>query len=90
MQDAVADVFVKLLELDIEPVALAFVEDPPAGVETTDEVVPSSCTFWRHAESRVFYAPAEKHFNCPVGAHVMGFELPEGVQAALRTIAPTR
>jgi uncharacterized protein (DUF169 family) len=83
VQDAVADVFVKLLELDIEPVALAFVEEPPAGVEETDAAVPSACTFWRHAESRLFYAPAEKHFNCPIGAHVMGFDLPEGVQAAL-------
>ena len=83
MEDVAAEAFAKLLELDIEPIALAFVEEPPAGVEETDAVVPSSCAFWRQAESGVFYAPAEKHFNCPIGAHVMGFDLPEGVQAAL-------
>jgi len=41
--------------------------------------VPSSCSFWRRAEQGVFYAPAEAHFKCPVGAMVMGFELPQPV-----------
>jgi uncharacterized protein (DUF169 family) len=83
VQDAVADAYTELLDLDIRPVGLAFVEEPPAGVEETGAVAPSACTFWRHAEQRVFYAPAERHFNCPVGAHVMGFDLPESVQSAL-------
>lgn len=61
------------------PVALAFVNEPPAGVPTAADAVPSACTFWRKAESEVFFAPAESHFNCPVGAMVMGFELPEAV-----------
>src|SRR5262249_38064824 len=41
--------------------------------------VPSSCSLWRRAEQGVFYAPAQAHFRCPVGAMVMGFELPQPV-----------
>lgn len=83
MQSSLADAFTELLDLDIRPVGLAFVEEPPEGVEETEAIVPSSCAFWRHAERRVFHAAADNHFNCAVGAHVMGFELPEEVQAAL-------
>ena len=78
-----AESITELLDLDLPPVALAFVEKPPPGVETTNAVMPSSCSFWRQAERGVFYAPAEAHFNCAVGAMVMGFELPESVQRDL-------
>ncbi|SRR6266545_2470763 len=71
------------LALGTPPVALAFVAEPPAGVASTDRAVPSSCTFWRQAEQGVFYASAEQHFNCPVGAMVMGFQLPEALQEQL-------
>jgi uncharacterized protein (DUF169 family) len=83
VRESLADSFTELLDLDIRPVALAFVEEAPVGVEDTAAVVPSACTFWRHAEERIFHASAERHFNCAVGAHVMGFELPESVQSAL-------
>jgi uncharacterized protein (DUF169 family) len=81
----IADRISAELDLDMPPVALAFVESAPAGVETTDAVAPSSCAFWRRAEENVFYAPADAHFNCPIGALVMGFDLPEPVQANLGT-----
>jgi uncharacterized protein (DUF169 family) len=71
------------LGLDVTPVALAFVEEQPAGVETLDGERPSSCSFWRRAEQGVFYASAEKHFNCAVGAMTMGFQLPEHVMQNL-------
>src|SRR5215469_1968024 len=74
------------LDLDPPPVALAFVEQPPAGVDTIQSEVPSSCSFWRRAENRVFYAPAEAHFNCPVGAMVVGFELPRPVANDLQQL----
>jgi uncharacterized protein (DUF169 family) len=48
-----------------------------------DEEVPSACTFWRQAEIGLFYAPAEKHFNCPIGAMTMGFDMPKEVQEKL-------
>ena len=72
-----------LLGLTYPPVALSLVDGPPDGVDTTNRAVPSSCTFWRHAEKDVFYASAEQHFNCPVGSHVMGFDLPAEVQEQL-------
>ncbi|MCI0529959.1 MAG: DUF169 domain-containing protein, partial [Nitrospira sp.] len=55
----------------------------PAGIEVFDQAVPSACTFWWKAASQVFYAPAEKHFNCPIGAMTLGFDMPEAVQQEL-------
>ncbi|MFI9550587.1 DUF169 domain-containing protein [Nonomuraea endophytica] len=71
------------LTLNNPPVALTFVDEAPADVPLTKEVVPSACAFWRHAETSTFYAPAEAHFNCPIGSMVMGFEMPEQVQEQL-------
>jgi uncharacterized protein (DUF169 family) len=69
--------------LNISPIAMAFVDNQPQGVETMEEEVPSFCTFWRMAEKKSFYAPANKHFNCPIGAMVLGFEMPKEVQDQL-------
>lgn len=72
-----------VLHLDIPPVALAFVEQQPAGVPADVDAAPSSCAFWRRAEHGVFYAAAQRHYNCAVGAMVMGFDLPPDVQKGL-------
>ncbi len=69
--------------LDIGPVAMALVDDQPQGVESIEGEFPSFCTFWRIAEEKTFYAPAAKHFNCPIGAMVLGFEMPKEVQEQL-------
>lgn len=71
------------LGLGNPPIALSFAETAPAGIATFNEEVPSACTFWRKAERSVFYAPAERHFNCPIGAMTMGFDLPADVRANL-------
>ena len=63
--------------LELEPVALRRVDEPPRGVRILAEQVPSACTFWRRAETEVFYAGAEVHLGCPIGAMVMGFDLPK-------------
>ncbi len=66
------------LSLQMPPIALAFVTKPPPGVPVIGSFsAPSSCALWRRAETEVFYAPAEAHFNCPLGAMVMGFRLPD-------------
>jgi len=65
------------LALELPPIALARVAESPAGVSRLGAAAPSACTFWRRAEREVFYATAEDHFNCPIGAMVMGFPLPE-------------
>src|SRR6185437_11755188 len=65
-----------MLDLPYPPVALKRVQNPPVGVPAASRPVPSACSFWRLAEEQVFFASAEDHFGCPVGAMVMGFELP--------------
>jgi uncharacterized protein (DUF169 family) len=73
---AIATSLSEQLSLEHPPVALAFVKEPPPGIRRTDTAVPAGCAFWQRAESEVFYAAAEDHFRCPVGAMVMGFPLP--------------
>lgn len=80
---ATATLLVENLELDIAPVALAFMDSAPAGVGAPAAISPSACGFWRQAEKGVFFAPADAHFNCPVGAMVMGFDLPAPVSEEL-------
>jgi uncharacterized protein (DUF169 family) len=72
-----------VLGLENPPVALTFVDEAPAGVPTATQAVPSACSFWREAEKGTFFASAEQHNNCPIGAMVMGFALPEEVQTRL-------
>lgn len=74
---------VEVLGLDMPPVGLNFVNENPADIPTVSGQHPSACSFWPLAQANVFYAPAAAHFNCPVGAMVMGFELPDEVQQRL-------
>jgi uncharacterized protein (DUF169 family) len=71
------------LGLQRPPVALAFVDGPPEGIEEFAGEAPSACSFWPRAETRVFYAPAQAHFNCPIGAMTMGFDMPEEIEGNL-------
>lgn len=71
------------LGLDSPPIAISFVAAPPEGIEAYDDRVPSSCTFWRRAEQGVFYANAEAHRGCPIGAMVMGFPMDASLEADL-------
>jgi uncharacterized protein (DUF169 family) len=80
-----ADTLENRLGLRIPPIALAFVQEQPRGVARAEAVVPSSCAFWRRAESEVFFAPAAAHFNCPLGAMVMGFPLPDAQMQQLQS-----
>lgn len=68
-----ADALEDILGLQAPPIALAFVDAPPSGVDLFTEAAPSACSFWRAAEKATFYAPAQSHGNCAVGAMVMGF-----------------
>jgi uncharacterized protein (DUF169 family) len=82
----IADRLVDSLGLDAPPVALAFVDAAPAGCAVDTVPAPSACSFWRRAEQGLFFAPAASHFNCPVGAMVMGFDLPQPVSAELQNL----
>src|SRR5688572_32351036 len=82
-----ARVLVDELHLERTPVALAFVDDVPVGVEAMTATEPSACTFWRHGEHGLFYATADRHQECGVGAMTMGFEVPpERMPAAMDLI----
>ena len=81
--------FTDHLGLENPPVALAFADTAPQGVATGGAAVPSTCAFWRRAETGVFFAPAEAHFNCPVGAMVMGFDLPKAISDELMQLVGT-
>ena len=58
------------LGLAASPVAIAFVDAPPAGVAHVAQVEPAGCGYWRRAAAgEVFYTVADDHKRCPVGAH---------------------
>jgi uncharacterized protein (DUF169 family) len=77
------------LNLEVAPIALARVDAPPSNVSRLSEKLPSACALWRRAETDVFYADAALHMGCPIGAMVLGFELPEAAQRELAVLVRT-
>jgi uncharacterized protein (DUF169 family) len=64
--------------LERRPIAIGFLDEPPAGVARFSETAPSGCTFWRlAAEGRTFYTVPADHYNCPIGSHTHKFALPQ-------------
>lgn len=65
------------LHLARRPVAIAFRDAPPDGVEKFSGTEPSGCSFWRVASAgRAFYTVAGDHYNCPIGAYTHNIPLP--------------
>ena len=65
------------LGLTRRPVAIAFVEAPPAGISKFTGSVPSGCSFWRLAsDGRVFFTVPSDHYNCAIGCHTHNMPLP--------------
>jgi uncharacterized protein (DUF169 family) len=65
------------LGLTRRPVAITFVDAPPAGVAKFAGSVPSGCAFWRLAsEGRVFFTVPGDHYNCPIGSYTHNIPLP--------------
>jgi uncharacterized protein (DUF169 family) len=67
------------LKLSHTPIGIAFLDEVPVGVKHYEEAVPSACTFWKAAECELFYATASDHYNCPIGAIIQGFPIPQPV-----------
>jgi uncharacterized protein (DUF169 family) len=64
-------------DLRRRPVAVTFLDAPPAGVPAYRGTQPSGCSFWRlAAEGRAFYTVPGDHFNCPIGSYTHGLTLP--------------
>ncbi len=76
---SIAKLLMESLSLTRPPIGLAFLLSPPEGVRHYSQAVPSACTFWKAAESTLFYATAEDHYNCPIGAITQGFNPPPEV-----------
>src|SRR5438105_4946167 len=83
---ALARALRETLALRHAPVALSFVMNQPPGLESFSGEVPSACAFWRHCEERTFFAPAEAHYNCPIGGLTMGFSMPEAQREHLMAL----
>ena len=72
------------LGLTRRPVAISFLDSPPAGVDKFTGTVPSGCSFWKLAgDGRRFYTVPSDHFNCPIGSHTHSIALPEVRQKEL-------
>ena len=70
--------FREILNLQHPPVAVSFLEQPPAGVEKFTGSEPSGCSFWRlAARGRAFYTVPGDHYNFPVGSYTHKIELPQ-------------
>jgi uncharacterized protein (DUF169 family) len=66
------------LQLTRRPVAVAFLDEPPAGVRRLPGAQPSGCTFWSlAAQGRTFYTAPEDHYNCPIGSYTHHIPLPK-------------
>ena len=65
------------LRLRRRPVAVAFMDTPPAGVSAFVGTEPSSCSFWRlAADGQTFYTVPQDHLNCPIGSYTHNVPLP--------------
>lgn len=66
------------LKLTRRPVAIAFRESTPAGVQQFSGTQPSGCSFWQlAADGRVFATAPADHHNCPIGSYTHNIPLPE-------------
>lgn len=76
------------VNLGKRPVAVAFMNSIPVGLQKFSGTEPSSCSFWRLAAAgRVFYTVPENHFNCAVGAYTHNISLsPERQQETEQTL----
>ena len=60
----------KAVKLPRRPVAVAFLDAAPSGLEQFHGTEPSSCSFWRLAAAgKSFFTVPENHFKCAVGAY---------------------
>lgn len=67
----------QLLGLPVPPVAIGFLEAPPAGVPEWEGAVPAGCAFWKHAmNQKTFYTVPADHHNCAVGSYTHKIGLP--------------
>lgn len=69
------------LALEIAPVAVAFADQIPDGVERFDGSLAAGCGFWELAATRTFATVTADHELCAIGVHTHNLE---GASAASR------
>jgi uncharacterized protein (DUF169 family) len=68
----------ELLGLERQPVAVAFRDSAPEGLERIEASAVSGCAYWKlAAEGQTFFTEAADHYGCPVGSYTHGIDLPE-------------
>lgn len=74
--DALEQRIANAAKLSRRPVAVAFLDAVPSGMEKFYGTEPSGCSFWRLAAAgKSFYTVPENHFNCAVGAYTHNIAL---------------
>jgi uncharacterized protein (DUF169 family) len=64
------------VKLAQRPVAVAFLDAAPSGLQQFRGTEPSGCSFWRIASAgNSFFTVPESHFNCAVGAYTHNIPL---------------
>ena len=85
-----AKIMVDLLGLKTAPIAIAFLDAPPANVSHVNAPAPSSCSYWKQAaDGEIFYTEGADQLNCPIGAYTHGVDLPPAQQAELQGVVGT-
>ena len=75
------------LKLTSPPVAVGFLDSPPAGLPRIDKPAPAGCGYWKLAsEGQAFYTTANDHQNCPVGPFTHGVNLPPAKAEELQSL----
>jgi uncharacterized protein (DUF169 family) len=78
------------LALTRPPVAVAFLDSPPAGMSRIGGPAPAGCSYWKLAsEGQAFYTTADDHQNCPVGAFTHGVTLSPAKAEELQSLVGT-
>jgi uncharacterized protein (DUF169 family) len=78
------------LQLTRPPVAVAFLDSPPAGLTRIGGPAPAGCSYWKLAsEGQAFYTTADDHQNCPVGAFTHGVTLSPAKTEELQSLVGT-
>jgi uncharacterized protein (DUF169 family) len=62
------------------PVAVAFLDAEPEGIDRIDVTAPAGCEFWRLARERAFYTTPVDHAGCPIGVLTMGLPTDAGLE----------
>jgi uncharacterized protein (DUF169 family) len=78
------------LELAHSPVAVAFLDSPPAGMSHVSHAEAAGCGYWKRAsQGHAFYTTSDDHMNCPVGAFTHGVTLPPEKANELQSLVTT-